>query len=307
MSEIVIHPSGADKECAYRDHEVAEGRWAPKAFIPYLRGTAAHGARRWALTRFMEDGELPPLNDVFDAATAEAEIRNSEDEQKGQGLSPEEVRSAIDQARPIVATDYELAMPMIAPHVTHIEETLKISLGEGVFIEGTPDLIGVDPLTGTATLPDLKTTENSPGAAAIINAALSVQLSLYSAMHLGTYGSIPLHALDYIWSMVKGPKAKTKDRDGIQTCEIPHGVDEKGSPKTVVGCRRVIPVQRTRDDIDTALLRVRFIVDAERNNFYPHAQSKFLSPCARCAHWGHPDPNERCPWVPQTNPKREAE
>lgn len=296
---IVVHPHQPDGgSCPYRSHQRERGVWWRESKTYFLRGSAAHDARKWALTRYMTTGELPSIDDCLDCARESIATRNEEEQERGGGLPPELVEAATDEALPIVATDCALVLPEIAPIVTAVEETLETEVAEGVILRGTPDIVGVEPTTGTGIILDLKTAGKSPGKSAEQNAALSTQLSLYAALYYTKHGTFPLHALQYVWCMKKGPKKETIERDGLKTCEV-EGFG--------VGVSRTITTQRSRADVDAALLRVKYRVDADRNNFHPPANpGGRVSECADCIHWGHEDPTQRCPFVTQTRGLNDA-
>lgn len=288
-----FHASRIDSECLYRDAQYRSGAWERVPRVALVRGTAAHSARAWALTRYIEDRELPPLEPCIQTAIDAAETRNEKDAAHGTGLSAEDLTKAIDAALPLVRTDYTLILPQIAPHVRAVEETLEVDLGDGIRLTGTLDARGVDPMTGVGLLPDLKTAEKSPGPQAQDRADFSTQLSLYAALHQHHFGSIPVTALQYVWTMARGPKAATIERDRIQVCDLGDGV----------GCARTITTQRAQWDVRAALQLIRFRVDADEAGWAPPHTGNYMPACLRCPHWAHVDETQRC--IYRTSQRRE--
>lgn len=289
-----IHCSRIEEECPHRAHQYEIRAWQRPPFVPFLRGSAAHAAREWALTRYMEDKELPSIAACQETGATALEIKVAEESERGSlPPTPEEVTEALDVAFPLIEADCRLVLPRIAPHVLAVEEKLEASIGEEWTLTGTLDARGRDPLTGFGTLSDLKTAERSPGDRAVVNAALSLQLSAYSLLHNLHYGTIPVLSLQYVWQMKRGPKAETIEKDNLLVCDLEDGG---------VGVARTISTQRSPQDLDAALQRLRVRIDQEKHGWYVPAFSGFLSPCSRCKHWGHEDPSQRCEYVPQVRP-----
>lgn len=293
ISARKIHASRVEEECPWRAHQYAAGAWLPPARRPFLRGTAVHEGRHYALKHYMEAGDLPPVAECQGAAVMAAEARNDEDNARGVGLPPEEVTAALDEALPIVAADRALLLPSVAPQVEAVEEPLEADLGGGWALVGTLDARGRDPHTGTGVISDLKTSGKSPGAAALAHAALSTQLSAYSLLHSVHHDGHPLIALHYVWTMARGPKADTIERDGLIVGPLEGGR---------VGVARIIPTQRSREDHDALLRLIRVRIDQEESGWHAPVHGGFMSPCQRCWHWGHEDPSQRCGFRPGARP-----
>lgn len=290
----VIHASRIESECGWRDHQYAARHWHRPPWVPFLRGSAVHGAREWAIRHYMEAGDLPPVKECQRAAVGVVDARTADDMARGIIYEDEQITEALDEAMPIIEADRRLLLPDTAPQIKAVEETLGVELGGGWVLVGTMDARGVDPMTGTGLLADLKSSAKSPGAAAISHAALSLQLSAYALLHQVHYGSIPMTALQYAWAMKRGPKADTIQRDGLKVCDA-----EDGSGALVA---RVIPTTRSARDLDAARKRLRIRIDTEEAGWHTPAQSGFMSPCQRCPHWGHEDPAMRCEFVTEVKP-----
>lgn len=285
----ILHASRVEQECAYRDHQYATREWLPGERIPFLRGAGAHKGREHAIRHFMEHGALPALSDAQDAAATEIDERV----QKSPDLDPEDVSGAIDAATRLVEADYALALPEIAPHVLAVEEEIVVPIGDsGWSLSGRLDARGKDPVTGRGTILDLKTADKSPSNAEA-TAALSSQLTFYAILHAHVYGHAPSFALDYLWTMARGPKADTIERDGLKVATLSDGS---------IGVRRRVVTTRMADDMRAGMNRLRYRIDAEEAGWHPPASAGFLGPCARCPHYGAEDPSQRCCFVPATRP-----
>lgn len=304
-----IHPHNADGgACIYRSEQYERGLWIRPPWRPFLRGQACHAARSWALTRWLEDKELPKLEHVFDTLGEWVETEAETLGERGLEVSPEEVTAIVDEAVPITEADYRLNLPVIAPTTVAVEEHLTMDLGEDVVLDGRVDHRGVEPSTESQVITDLKTTKKSPGSQAAVSAALSLQLSLYDALVWHHFGSIPLHSLNYVWVMKRGPSKAVAKRDRIRVQPIHGGVDAQGKNLTAYACARTLTTQRSATDIQAALRRVRMRVDSKRHHWFPPAYSGGFAPeCARCPHWGHEELDQRCPWVPETRPMEAAQ
>lgn len=294
LGKRILHASSIETECGWRDHQYATDAWHRPPWRPFLRGTAVHGARQHALSSYMAGDGLPSVKECQQIAASVAEDDAAEREQRGDHVDRDELTAAIDEALPIVEADVRLLLPQTAPMVHAVEETLDVDLGGGWSLVGTLDTRGKDPMTGTGLICDLKTSGKSPGSGAITHSALSLQLSAYALLHEVHFGSIPLIALQYAWTMARGPKAETIGRDGLKVCDLETG---KG-----VGVARVIATQRSAADLDAARKRLRLRIDAEESGWHTPAYSGFMSPCHRCAHWGHEDAAMRCEFVTQIRP-----
>lgn len=291
-----IHASGIATDCLYRDHQYRTRAWLRPAWEPFLRGSFCHEARAWALNQYMTEGELPPLPDVLKAGQFGLETKIEQDLERGV-LPPdaEQLDEAILEAQQITAADLDLVLPGIAPFVQAIEEPMTADLGDGYVLTGTKDLRAVDPVTGTATIPDLKTKNKSPNAQDVQRAETSLQLTAYALLHRAAYGSIPLHAIDYVWTMAEGPKPETAAKYGIATCKI-----QTGRKTFRIGCHRRITIHRTAADLRAGLLCIRTLIDADKAGFHYPAflMSGIVSPCASCEHAGNEDHAQRCPFIP---------
>lgn len=285
----ILHASRVEQECAYRDHQYATREWLPEERVPFLRGSGAHKGREHALSHYLKHGALPPLSDAQGAAEAEIDERHD----KSPDLSLEEVESARDAALALVEADYALALPEIAPHVLAVEEEVVVPIGEtGWSLSGRFDARGKDPLTGHGTILDLKTADKSP-VAPNLTAALSSQLTFYAILHKHLHGHAPSFALDYLWTMERGPKKDTIERDGLTVATLASGL---------IAVRRRVVTTRTDADLAAGLNRLRYRIDAEEAGWHPPASSGFLGPCQRCRHFGHEDPSMRCSFVPASRP-----
>lgn len=286
-----LHASRVEAECYFREGQYEARAWLPPQRVPFLRGTAVHGARERALRAYLAEKALPPVEELRDAAINAVATRVSEDEAKGIPTDDADETAALDEAIPIVEADLLLALPEIAPHVLAIEEELTVPVGDtGYTLSGRLDARGKNPVTGEGAIIDLKTGAPRDAQAA---ADLSSQLSFYAILHRHHFGSIPTFALDYVWTMAKGPKAATVERDGLMVAELSDGR---------FGVRRRVTTHRSADDLTAALRLLRFRIDSEEAGWHPPAYGGFMSPCSRCVHWGHEDPEQRCPFRPATRP-----
>lgn len=292
----VLHASRVESECLFRENKYGSREWLPAQRAPWLRGTGVHGGREYALRAYLAEKSLPPVEEVRTATWEAIETRVEQDNERGMPSDPGDVKDAMDEADLIVRADYALALPEIAPHVLAIEEELTVPIGDtGWTLSGRLDARGRDPVTGTGAIIDLKT--GAPRSAQEA-ADLSNQLSNYALLHQVHFGTIPTFALDYVWTMAKGPKADTIARDGLKVCEIDAGVNDSGKPVKVCGVRRRVTTYRSADDLAAALKLLRFRIDAEAAGWHPPGFGGFMGPCGRCAHWGHADPAMRCPFRP---------
>jgi hypothetical protein len=288
----ILHASRVEEECAYRGHQYGVREWLAPQRVPFLRGTAAHGAREYALRCFLDTKGLPSGEDVEAAAVDAVETRVEEDAERGTPTDPAWVTEALDEALPIVRADLALAIPEIAPHVLAIEEEIVAPIdGTEWSLSGRIDARGRNPVTGEGAIIDLKTgSPRDPQA----TADLSNQLSNYALLHRFKFGTIPTFALDHVWTMAKGPKPDTIKANGLLVCEVKHG------DKTLAGVRRRIVTSRTPDALAAALRLLRFRIDAEEAGWHAPAYGGYGSPCVRCIHFAHEDPTQRCPWRPST-------
>lgn len=293
-----IHASQVEQECPHRAHLYETREWVPEQRIPFLRGTAAHGAREYALRSYIASKTLPTLGELEERAVCAVEERVEEDEARGVTTQPEWVTAALDEALPIVRADFALAIPEIAPHVLATEEELEVPIdGTSFVLTGRLDARGRNPVTGEGAILDLKT---GAGRSPQETADLSNQLSNYAILHRHHFGTIPTFALDHVWTMSKGPKKETAARDGLQVCEVDGGADAHGQPTKLIGVRRRVVTSRSTDDLAAALRVLRLRIDAEEAGWFPPAYGGWGSPCVRCPHWAHADPSQRCIWRPAT-------
>jgi len=281
----ILHASRVESECAFRDRQYATREWIAAERVPFLRGSGAHKGREVALKHYLKHGTLPPLEEAQEAAEAEIEERID----KSPDLDPDEVEGAREAAVLLVEADYALGLKDLAPHVVAVEEELVAPIGDtGWSLTGRLDARGTDPVTGRGSIPDLKTADKSPKTPQIA-ADLSLQLTNYAILHQFHHGTIPNFALDYLWLMVKGPKADTVTRDRLAVATLKDGT---------IAVRRRVVTTRTQDDLKAGLMRLRFRIDSEEAGWHPPAYSGFMSACQRCPHFAHSEPALRCPWVP---------
>lgn len=289
-----IRASSIDRECPWRDHQQATGRWERASTAPMLRGTAVHAARAFAVAAFKETGEVPGLDDLQETARAAVEERAS-DENGMEVVPAAEATAALDEAMPLVEADAALLLPGVVRMAEAAEEPLEADLGDGWSLTGTLDVRGTEPTTKTGIVVDLKTGKKAPAPTV---AALSSQLTAYSLLHEVHYGHLPLLSLHHVWVGPKGPTKRTIERDGLLVADLP-GCGQ-------VGAARIVSTRRTRWDADGLKLRLRARIDAEEAGWFPPAPSGFMSPCARCPHWAHPDPQQRCEFATEQRPATTA-
>ncbi len=296
-----IHASyGEMGPCPHLEEQRRLGKWQSQPQPYFIRGKAAHFAREFALTMFIQHGELPSLAHVEEKAVGDTEAAEDEIDDREpwrRRSTEEELTEGIDAALPIIRADYAIGIPTIAPFVDAVEDFGEMGLtddaGEPIdaVLVGSCDVRGHDPVTGTPTILDLKTTKSNPGAAAQAKADMSQQLSIYAIMHRAVTGKIPIHCLDYLWP----GKRKPKSMDGVTVHEFK--TPQPGDVKLVM--RRVVTTSRSASDLDAAMRRLRVKLDAIKYGWFPPAPtSGMISPCASCWHRANPDPEQRCEYVP---------
>lgn len=290
-----IHASqGELGDCSHREEMYRSGRWQSQPKPYFIRGKAVHLAREFALWAYLEHGELPALPAVTEKAVADVEALDEEIDDREPWRRPatsEEMTEGIDAALPLIAGDYELALPKIAPSVEAVESFAELPIEDfDAVLVGSCDIRGRDPATRTALILDLKTAAKNPGVSAQVKADTSQQLSLYAVIHNALFGEIPMHCLDYLWPGKRKPKAV----DGVDVLEF-----DRPMPGDVkYAMRRVVTTTRSAADLDAAVRRLRVKMDAVKHGWFPPAPtSGITSPCAGCFHRANKDPEQRCEYV----------
>lgn len=268
-------------ECGVREERYRTNRWFQKAWDYQFRGTVVHEVRKWALREYQKRGQVPDL----DNAEAFGEAKTQElVEKDDQAVVDCEWEAVWQDARPYVQLDVLGVLPRISEHILETERRLEIPIaGKGFkgkwFLTGAPDAIAKDPVVGRLTMPDLKTGKKKQSAAEV-NA--STQLSAYALLVREVHGEIPSiahHALRIL-------KSPPKDR-GPMTTVVP-------LPAGGFGVCDTVHTERTQEDLDAFLRRLRAVIDMREQGYFLPAAGGFQSPCVRCVHRGAEDGRQRC-------------
>ena len=291
-----VHASQAELgACPHREEKKRLGDWQSQPKPYFIRGKAVHYGREFALSTYLKHGELPSLGAVTEKAVGDVEAAEGEIDDREpwrRESTEEELTEGIDSALPLIAGDYALALPTIAPHVEAVESFGELELeGFAAMLVGSCDIRGRDPMTKSATILDLKTSAKNPGTAAQTKADTSQQLTMYAVIFREAFGEMPTHCLDYLWPGKRKPKA---DPD-IAVHEFKD--TQPGGVKFVM--RRVVTTSRSAADIDAGLRRLRVKLDAIKHGWYPPAPTTGItSPCSDCYHRANPDASQRCEYNP---------
>lgn len=289
-----VHVTEVDRwlECGHRAQQYRTQRWQEPARPEAARGRAVHAAREFALKAFRKTGTLPPPSECEERADASVHEDTKVAAEIADDALLAEIENVAAEARLYARADRLGVLPDLAPHVVEVETTIEQEIGgdglDGKYVlTGRPDAVARSPITGRLEVPDLKTSKVAPSVASV-NA--STQHSLYSALVQAKFGEPCGHSIQHVRIL------KTKPRSALGPNQrlVTFGGDEGSAVVTHVA------TDRTAEDVGAALRRLRFVLDAREQGFFPPAAAGFQSPCFRCPHRGHPDRQMRCEYVPAT-------
>lgn len=295
-----VHVTEVDRwlECGHRANQYREGKWQEPARPEAARGRAVHAAREMALREFAKSGELPPVSECEEQADASVRDDTKAAADTGDDALLAEIDAVAAEARLYARADRLGVLPGLAPHVVEVETTIEVPIGGNgmdaqYVLTGRPDAVARSPITGRLEVPDLKTSKVAPSVASV-NA--STQHSLYSALVQAKFGEPCGHSIQHVRIL------KTKPRGALGPNQrlVTFGGDEGSAVVTHIA------TDRTPDDVTAALRRLRFVLDAREQGFFPPAPAAFMSPCLRCPHRGAADRHQRCEYVPATRAGEEV-
>lgn len=293
-----IHVTSVDRflECGFRDTQYRTRAWQEPHHEGAVRGHGVHAAREHALKEVLKARPLPSVEECEDRA--DTAVHEELKDTQGVPELDAEADKIASEARLYAKADRLGILPDLAPHVIAVEEKIEweiedASLTGKYVLTGRPDAVARSPIGGRLEIPDLKTSKYAPTSAAV---NVSTQHSLYSALGEFRYGERPAHSIHHIRLLKTQPRSPLSETQRL----IPLGED--GSAVVTM-----IPTDRTDDDVQAALRRLRFVLDAREQGYAPPAPASFMSPCFRCEHRGHRDPSQRCPFVPATRAGEQKE
>lgn len=285
-----IHVTEVDRalSCLYRDAKQRSGEWQYVQRPETIRGSAVHKAREVALRAVLAGHDLPSVDDAAGIADAEVEAA-----WEAANLPPDDADPVREEAALFARADRLLVLPSLAPHVLAVEEEIELPVsGNGMdgsyVLTGRPDSVARSPIGGRLEVPDLKTSGNAPSQA-VVNS--STQHSLYSALVESKYGEKPVHSIHHLRVMAKGPR---NEKPNVRVAPL------SDDPKAPKGVLTTLYTERDAGGVASGLARLRALIDAREQGYALPASAGFLSECHRCPHRGHPDPSQRCRYVPAT-------